>query len=47
MISSTQTVDARNAVSSGSTWGPALRLILAVTLGLFFLATVCGAVIVK
>ena len=47
MIPSTMSVDTRAAASSGSLWGPALRLILAVSLGLFFLATVCGAVIVK
>jgi hypothetical protein len=41
------TVDTRTAVNSGGLWGPALRLILAVSLCLFFLATVCGAVIVK
>lgn len=47
MIPSTLPVDARAAVNTGGLWGPALRLILAVSLGLFFLATVCGAVIVK
>ena len=47
MIPSTQAVDDRIATASGGLWGPALRLVLAVSLGLFFLATVCGAVIVN
>jgi hypothetical protein len=47
MSPATLPVDTRTVVHSGGLWGPALRLILAVTLCLFFLATVCGAVIVK
>jgi hypothetical protein len=47
MITSPPTVKFPDASSPASLVGPALRLILAVTLCLFCLVTVCGAVIVK
>ena len=47
MIASTQAVKTSDAALSASMVGPALRLIIAVSLCLFCLVTVCGAVIVK
>jgi hypothetical protein len=47
MTSSMRAIDIPADVTARGLWGPALRLILALTLGLFCLATVCGAVIVS
>ena len=47
MIASPQSVKTPDAALSASMVGPALRLIIAVSLCLFCLVTVCGAVIVK
>jgi len=47
MIASALKVKTLEANRPASLVGPALRLILAVTLCLFTLVTVCGAVIVK
>ena len=47
MIASSQTVKTPDAALAASLVGPALRLVVAMTLCLFCLVTVCGAVIVK
>ena len=47
MIATASVVKSPEVARPASIVGPALRLILAVTLCLFCLVTVCGAVIVK